>query len=202
MGSLGRALDALAERAPSPIVGVVYGAGFEHRPELLRLIAKRWPLLGNDAATVERLKAPEIFFAELDRLRIAHPATTTERPANAGPWLAKKIGGAGGSHIVPSRLMKGAPDVYYQERVEGRAVSALFVADGSGARVLGFSEQWTAPRPPSLWRYGGAVRGLPPCPPDGGAADGSRGHGRRSRLQDQGARLRRFHGERRSRPSA
>ncbi|HVQ11088.1 MAG TPA: aldehyde oxidase, partial [Methyloceanibacter sp.] len=36
-GRLGRALDALAERAPSPIAGLVYGAGFEDRPELLTL---------------------------------------------------------------------------------------------------------------------------------------------------------------------
>ncbi len=145
--SLRRALEALAELAPSPILGFVYGAGFEDRPELLTLIAKRWPLLGNDAATVKRLKAPEIFFAELDRLGIPHPLTASERPAKGAGWLAKKRGGAGGSHIVPSRLMKGAPDVYYQERVEGRAVSALFVGNGSGARVLGFSEQWTAPAP-------------------------------------------------------
>ena len=54
--------------------------------------------------------------------------------------------------------MKAAPNAYYQERVEGRAVSALFVGNGSDARVLGFSEQWTAPTPKSLWRYGGAVR--------------------------------------------
>ena len=156
--SLLRALEALAERAPSPIVGFVYGAGFEDRPELLTLIAKSWPVLGNDAATVARLKAPESFFAELDRLGIPHPATASTRPTKGGAWLAKKRGGAGGSHIVPSRLTKGASDVYYQERVEGRAVSALFVGNGSGARVLGFSEQWTAPAPRSLWRYGGAVR--------------------------------------------
>jgi uncharacterized protein len=42
--------------------------------------------------------------------------------------------------------------------VKGRAVSALFVANGSDAQVLGFSEQWTAPSKRSLWRYGGAVR--------------------------------------------
>jgi methenyltetrahydromethanopterin cyclohydrolase len=152
------ALEALAGLAPSPLLGFVYGAGFEGRPELLTLIAKSWPLLGNDAATVKRLKAPEIFFAELDRLGIPHPLMASERPAKGGSWLAKKRGGAGGSHIVPSRLGRGSPNVYYQERVEGRAVSALFVGNGSGARVLGFSEQWTAPTPKSLWRYGGAVR--------------------------------------------
>ena len=156
--SLLRALRALAELAPSPILGFVYGAGFEDRPELLTPIAKRWKLLGNDAATVKRLKAPDTFFAELDRLGVPHPLTASERPAKGAGWLAKKRGGAGGSHIVPSRRMKGAPHVYYQEHVEGRAVSALFVGNGSGARVLGFSEQWTAPAPRSLWRYGGAVR--------------------------------------------
>jgi len=156
-GSLRRALDALAEAAPSPVLGIVYGAGFESRPELLRRIAGRWPLLGNDAATVARVKGPEGFFAALDRLHIPHPKTTTARPARGEDWLAKRSGGAGGSHIVPSRLGKAGSDVYYQERVAGGAVSALFVADGTRARVLGFSEQWTAPSPRSLWRYGGAV---------------------------------------------
>ena len=42
-----RALEALAAAAPSPILGIVYGAGFEDRPELLTPIAERWPLLGN-----------------------------------------------------------------------------------------------------------------------------------------------------------
>ena len=156
--SLGTALEALAEAAPSPILGLVYGSGFEDRPHLLTRIAERWPLLGNDAATVERLKAPESFFAGLDRLGIAHPLTATERPARGAGWLAKRRGGAGGSHIVQSGIGLYGRDVYYQQRVEGRAVSALFVADGSGARVLGFSEQWTAPSKRSLWRYGGAVR--------------------------------------------
>ena len=156
--SLLPALRALAALAPSPIVGLVYGAGFEDRPELLTLIAKHWALLGNDPATVARLKAPESFFAELDRLGIPHPATTRERPAKGAGWLAKRKGGAGGSHIAPSRLHGDARSIYYQQRVAGRAVSALFVANGRRARVLGFSEQWTAPTPRSPFRYGGALR--------------------------------------------
>ena len=123
------------------VLGVVYGAGFEDRTELLSLIAKHWRLLGNDAATVKRLKAPESFFAALDRLGIPHPATSSERPRKGAGWLAKRKGGAGGSHVVPSRLKRDAGNVYYQERIDGRAVSALFVANGSEARVLGFSEQ-------------------------------------------------------------
>jgi len=156
--SLRRALEALAKAAPSPVLGLVYGAGFEDRPALLAKIAERWPLLGNDSATVARVKAPESFFAALDRLGIPHPKTATARPGRGDDWLAKSRGGAGGSHIMPSRIATDGRNDYYQERVAGRAVSALFVADGGRARVLGFSEQWTAPSPRSLWRYGGAVR--------------------------------------------
>ena len=156
--SLLPALRALAALAPSPILGLVYGAGFEDRPELLTLIARHWPLLGNKAATVARLKAPESFFAELDRLGIPHPATTSEPPRKGAGWLAKCKGGAGGSHIAPSRLRRDTRSIYYQQRVAGRAVSALFLANGRRARVLGFSEQWTAPTQRSPFRYGGALR--------------------------------------------
>jgi len=155
--SLYPALSALAELAPSPVLGLVYGSGFEDRPELLRLISRRWPLLGTGASAVARLKSPEDFFATLDRLGIAHPPTQSAPPARGGKWLAKKRGGAGGSHIVPSRHARAKADTYFQEHVAGRAVSALFVACGGEARVLGFSEQWTSPLPARPWRYGGAV---------------------------------------------
>jgi predicted ATP-grasp superfamily ATP-dependent carboligase len=157
--SLLRALEALAERAPSPVCGLVYGAGFEDRPELLRAIAKRWPVLGNDAATVKRIKAPAVFFPALARLGVPHPMTTMVRPTKSAGWLAKKIGGAGGGHIMPgSGPYRQRPGIYYQRRLAGAAVSALFVANGADARVLGFSEQWTSPSSKSLWRYGGAAR--------------------------------------------
>jgi uncharacterized protein len=156
--SLAHALEALANQAPSPLLGLVYGSGFEDRPHLLTRLAERWRLLGNDAETVARIKAPETFFATLDALAIPHPATAMMRPRNGAGWIAKRHGGAGGSHVVPSRLQKDATNVYYQALVEGRAVSALFLANGSKARVLGFSEQWTAPAPRRLWRYGGAVQ--------------------------------------------
>jgi len=156
--SLSTALTALAKDAPCPVAGLVYGSGFEDRTALLTRIAGRWPLLGNDAGTVEAIKAPERFFALLDDLGIAHPETVMERPRKPAGWLAKRRGGAGGSHVVPGRLQTRATNVYYQALIEGRAVSALFVANGRNARVLGFSEQWTAPAPGKLWRYGGAVQ--------------------------------------------
>jgi len=156
--SLRRAFDALVKEAPSPVLGVVYGAGLEDRTPLLARIAEHWPLLGNDATTVDRIKSPERFFAMLDRLGIAHPKTVLKRPAQDAGWLVKRRGGAGGNHIVRSRHGKDQPGTYYQHYAEGIAVSALFVANGERARVLGFSEQWTAPTKRSPWRYGGAAQ--------------------------------------------
>lgn len=154
-------LEALAAKASSPLLGVVCGAGFEDRTALLNNIANRWPLLGNDAEVVERVKDPEIFFAELARLGVPHPRTVTD-PAMAGDgWLAKRQGGAGGSHIVARHTnarRKAVDRLYFQEQVGGRPVSALFVGAAGGARVLGFSEQWPAPTSKSKWRYGGGVQ--------------------------------------------
>ena len=167
--SLERALEALAAAAPSPLLGLVYGAGFEDRPKLLARIAARWPVLGNDPQTVARIKDPVAFFAALSNLAISHPATAMERPRRGAGWVAKRRGGAGGSHVMPSRLQKDDPRTYYQRLIRGRAVSALFVANGRDARLLDFSEQWTDPAPRRLWRYGGAVR--PALLPDAAAEE-------------------------------
>jgi uncharacterized protein len=164
--ALAPALEALAETAPSPLLGVVYGAGFEDRTALLAKISERWPLLGNGPSAVARVKAPETFFAELARLGIPHPRTIMDHAAAGSGWLAKRQGAAGGSHIVTSHIVgnhaavrrKAAGRLYFQEKVEGRPVSALFVSSGTASRVLGFSEQWAAPTPHARWRYGGAAR--------------------------------------------
>jgi predicted ATP-grasp superfamily ATP-dependent carboligase len=161
--SLQPALAALAEAPPSPLLGVVYGAGFEDRTALLAKIAERWPLLGSGPSAVARIKAPEMLFAELARLGIPHPRTVMDPAAAGSGWLAKRQGGAGGSHIVTSHVAAGmdrrrSGRLYFQEKVEGWPVSALFVSSGTASCVLGFSEQWAAPSPGSKWRYGGAAR--------------------------------------------
>jgi hypothetical protein len=95
------ALDLLAAAMPRPPIGIVYGAGFEDRPDLLRRIAARWPLLGNTPGTVEAMKDPWRFADVLGQLGIPHPQIA---PAMGGlppsGWLVKRRGGAGGGHIL------------------------------------------------------------------------------------------------------
>lgn len=169
-------LDALAAHAPEGLP-VVLGAGFEHTAGLMRAIARRNPIMGAAPETVERLKDPWAFAGLLDELGIPRPHVQTlddgalhlfqtgrgeEAAAPYDGWLSKRIGASGGRHIRigDSRGVRR----YAQQRVEGRALSALFLANGADAQILGFSEQWPDPAPDAPFRYGGAVGPVPVAP--------------------------------------
>jgi len=155
--ALVRALEKLCERHRP--VGIVCGTGFERRPQILRTIAERWRLFGNDASIVAKVKNPEIVFSLCADLAIPCPQWSWSTPSEPVDWLAKRRGGAGGSHVRPSQHVHGArAEIYYQRKVPGNPVAALFLADGQCAIVLGFSEQWSSPTPHLPYRYGGAVR--------------------------------------------
>ncbi|WP_206453133.1 ATP-grasp domain-containing protein [Aurantimonas marina] len=159
-GDLLDALERLAQ-GQSP-VGFVYGAGFEDRPELIEMIAARWPLLGNDAATVRALKNPERFAALCAEVDVPHPEIRREAPADPSGWLSKQVGGAGGSHVRPAASEPPAPDRYFQRFVAGERWSAGIVAAGGKLALLGFTRQWAAPSAAEPYRYGGAVGPLQP----------------------------------------
>src|SRR5690349_23087433 len=92
------ALEKLA-RSRHPI-GVVCGTGFEDRPQLLARIGERWRLLGNDPRTVREIKNPGAFAALCRNCDIPHPDMFPSPPREPTGWLAKRTGGAGGSHIA------------------------------------------------------------------------------------------------------
>jgi predicted ATP-grasp superfamily ATP-dependent carboligase len=153
--ALDAALSAVTE-GQQP-VGVVCGTGFEDRPELLDHLSRRWRLLGCNAATVRRVKDPEDFASLCRDCAVPHPQISRVRPADTAGWLAKRKGGAGGSHVVAA-AERDATKFYYQREVPGAPVSVLFVADGRRACVLGFSSQWASPTSRQPYRYGGAIR--------------------------------------------
>jgi predicted ATP-grasp superfamily ATP-dependent carboligase len=155
-GALEAALASVA--AGQQPCGLVCGTGFEDRPELLTRIARRWRVLGNAAETVAALKDPLAFASLCNDCGVAHPEIALSRPADTAGWLAKRKGGAGGSHIGPAAERDAAHDIYYQRHVAGAPVSVLFLASGRRTLVLGLSEQWPSPAPHRPFRYGGAVR--------------------------------------------
>lgn len=139
-------------------VALVYGSGFESRPDLLDELARHFPLAGNRAEVVRRVKDPRTFATDCSELGIPHPEVRWDRPEDPEDWIVKKAGAAGGSHVQHARSAVMANGTYFQRFVHGRSVSALFVGDGKRASIIGFSRQWASPTPQSPYRYGGAVR--------------------------------------------
>jgi predicted ATP-grasp superfamily ATP-dependent carboligase len=139
-------------------VGLVYGAGFEHQPETIAAIARRTRIFGNRAETLKRAKDPLELRRVCEANGVRHPQVQFAPPDEPGLWLIKRRGGAGGAHIAaangPSRA---SPDFYFQHRVAGKSISALFLASEKKAEIIGLSMQWIAPTPASPFRYGGAV---------------------------------------------
>lgn len=142
--------------------GFVYGSGFEAQPNLLQRIAELLPIIGNAPAVVTAIKSPAGFFAALQQLDIRHPKVggTLSVDANATDvYLKKFAGGSGGAHIkIASADSRDCPDsYYYQQKIEGRSISLLFIANAREIEVIGFNEQWLNPSDATPFRYGGAV---------------------------------------------
>lgn len=155
------ALESLAAEAPSPPIGLVLGAGFECNPRLVAKLAERFPLIGNDADTIQRSKDPVQFFSLLETLGIPFPETRLDAPTAPDGWLMKRIGGSGGLHVHRCPA-KPRPDArrYFQRMTPGEQISLLgLVSDTSAAFAT--SRQWTSPLPRRPFRYGGAAGSLP-----------------------------------------
>ena len=139
-------------------IGAVYGSGFEHQPEGIAAVARAVRVYGLSAVALSQVKDPIALAAACARSRVAHPQVALSQPEIRDGWLVKRRGGAGGGHVrLAERERAAAPDAYFQRRVDGRSVSALFVGDGARAAIVGLSEQWASPSARAPYRYGGAA---------------------------------------------
>ena len=137
-------LEALASQAPdSPWM---YTGALENHPDLVDRIALARPLWGNPGTVVRAVRDP---FAVAEVLRDAGlpcPAVRAEAVGlpDDGSWLVKPLasGGGqgvnlyrGGSHPVPDRPH------YYQQKVDGLDLAAIFVAHRERVRLFGVTQQ-------------------------------------------------------------
>jgi predicted ATP-grasp superfamily ATP-dependent carboligase len=152
------ALSDLAQSAEEPPIGLVCGAGFEQRPELLDALALKWPLLGCSADVVTQAKDPASLARLCAELDMPHPAIRFDAPADPECWLAKSIGGSGGWHICDARSAAKSRGLYFQKRAPGEPVCAIVVGTGKEAAIVGWSSQWIAPTPGVPYRWAGAVQ--------------------------------------------
>lgn len=153
-------LRVIGKLDASQYLGFAYGSGFEAQPALLQDIANIIPLIGNTATTVQAVKTASSFFTALDLCDIAYPRTCYKLPfVFSECYLQKFAGGCGGAHIkkVIDHDAKLGINHYYQQQIDGRSISLLFIANSCNIETIGFNEQWTYPAETMPFRYGGAV---------------------------------------------
>lgn len=131
-----------------PDIVIVTGSGFESRPGQINQLRKLATIFSNSAEAILELKTPERFSELLLRNSIKHPSTFLTQPKMAEKYLIKKIAGIGGVHVQwPGQENQGQKcldldsDHYYQEYISGEVLSAVFLANGKQANIVGFNQQ-------------------------------------------------------------
>ena len=154
--ALCQALATAAQRAGT--IGWVAGSGFEAAPEGLDAAPPGLPLLGMASAAVRAVRDPRHFFATLTRLGLVFPPTRFDKPADATDWLVKRSAGSGGWHIRRvAQPHTPHADSYYQRALAGVPMSALFLADGQGARLVALNRLIVRPLGALPHIYRGAI---------------------------------------------
>jgi predicted ATP-grasp superfamily ATP-dependent carboligase len=145
-GATARSGDALARLAADVEAdAVVYGAGFENRPDLVRQLAEGRELLGTPPELLADVRDPWAVGAAARaagaRAPDTRPAAGELPAAEPGRWLRKPRRGGGGRGV--RRWTGGAlhPTEILQRRVPGTSCSAVAIGDGRRVAVLGLTEQ-------------------------------------------------------------
>jgi predicted ATP-grasp superfamily ATP-dependent carboligase len=124
----------------------MYTGGLENRPGLVRRMAQRRSLWGNDAPVLRVMRRPQVVARLLRAADLACPEVYL-RAANVpaqGRWLAKPRFGAGGTGIHfwnGEESERRRRPVYFQEYLAGGSCAAVYVAGEGQARLLGVTRQ-------------------------------------------------------------
>ncbi|MGH8477134.1 MAG: ATP-grasp domain-containing protein, partial [Methylococcales bacterium] len=123
---------------------LVYGSGIDSRPDWVEDLSEWVELVGNGASVLRVLNDPKSFFGLLDSLAIPYPEIRFSRPHDPNAWLYKIPFTEGGGGVFPVAQHPGPDYGYYQKKLDGPALSVLFLANRREALIIGFNTQWTA----------------------------------------------------------
>ena len=139
--------DALAALASGiDADAVVYGGGFENRPDLVRALADGRELLGTAPERLAAVRDPWAVSAAARAAGARFPETRASVPSDRGGWLRKPRLGGGGRGVRAWRGGSLRPTEVLQLRIDGLPCSALAIGDGRHAALLGVTEQLVRPR--------------------------------------------------------
>ena len=141
-GATAHSNDALSEVAADVEVdAVVYGAGFENRPDLVRRLAGGRELLGTPPELLPDVRDPWAVGAAARAAGARAPETRVAGRSDDGAWLRKPRHGGGGRGIRPWKGGSVLPTEVLQRRIDGLSCSAVAIGDGRRAVMLGLTEQ-------------------------------------------------------------
>ena len=128
----------------------LYTGGLENHPELVDRVAATRPLLGNPGSVLRMVRDPFQLADCLRRHELDTPQVLREPPRRAAGerWLRKPLRSCGGHGIEvlarkrpDSMPMHGNPECFYQQFVRGVSFSAVFIAAGGTAVLIGVTRQ-------------------------------------------------------------
>jgi predicted ATP-grasp superfamily ATP-dependent carboligase len=128
----------------------IYTGALENYPKLLaQLPSKAHPLLGNSAEVVRLARDPAVWLPLLKTADITVPAiaANADEVPHDGTWLVKPRRSASGAGIarwdaqLAATASRDAAQYVWQEHIAGEPCSAVFVAAGRRAVLLGSTRQ-------------------------------------------------------------
>lgn len=132
--------EAAATMPPCPWM---YTGGLENHPDLVAEIARARVLYGNSAKVLRAVRNPGNVHQMLTRAGLLVPSLSRS-PGGVpkdGSWLRKPYRGCGGAGIHPWSGQGDDENHFFQQRIAGRSVAAVYVALGREVVLLGVTAQ-------------------------------------------------------------
>lgn len=129
--------------AARPELPVLYTGGLENYPKLLDLPATLW---GNRGRSVRASRDVFHWSSTLQSagFEIAELTEWNQPPRIGTDWLVKSNRSAGGGGVMRAdSATHPNPDSYYQRRIDGPTIAAVFVAEADRTELFGVTRQLT-----------------------------------------------------------
>ncbi len=131
-------IQELANKQPAILI---IGTGLERFFNCLALLPANIQSANNGLSALQTCLTPSRWFALLSDLSVRYPPSQFSRPANSDNFLQKQSQHWGGGHIQRPDLP--APSgVYYQQKINGRSGSVLFIAAAGAVRLISLNRQY------------------------------------------------------------
>jgi predicted ATP-grasp superfamily ATP-dependent carboligase len=126
-------------------VPLVYSGALENHPDLIDALSRQRPLWGVSGPALRAVRDPLLVAEVLRQAGLQAPPVRLDPSGlpRDGSWLQKPLASAGGRRITSwgPNSTKSAQPVYFQQRIRGADLSAVYVAGNGSARLKGVTVQ-------------------------------------------------------------